>query len=60
MAAAAILTFGKFAFLDNTVRSISDSQQHSHPNLVRIGLIVKKWQQLFGIQDGSRRHIEFY
>ena len=27
MAAAAILTFGEFAFLDNTVRSISDSQQ---------------------------------
>ena len=29
-------------------------------NLVRIGLIIEKWQQLFRIQDGGRRHIELY
>ena len=31
----------------------------SPPNLVGIGLIVKKWQQLFGIKDNGRRRIEF-
>ena len=29
----------------------------SPPNLVRIGLIIKKWQQFFEIQDGGSRHV---
>ena len=28
------------------------------PNLVRIGQIVKKWQQFFEIQDGDDSHLE--
>ena len=28
-------------------------------NVVRIRLLVKKWQQFFGIQDGDSRHLEF-
>ena len=29
------------------------------PNLVRIGPIVMKWQPIFEIKDGDRRHLEF-
>jgi len=28
--------------------------------LVKIGLIVKKWQQFFEIQDGGGRHLELW
>jgi len=28
--------------------------------LVMIGLIVKKWQQFFEIQDGGGRHLELW
>ena len=30
------------------------------PNLVRIGPIVKKWQQIFANQDGGGRHLEIW
>jgi len=58
MAAAAILNFHHSALFDTT--GVFDIEfATSPPNLVKIGRIVKKWQQfLKKIQDGGSRRLE--
>ena len=59
MAAAAMLTFGHCAFFDVTV-AFHIGFATFPQNLVMIGLIVKKWQPIFEIQDGGGGHLEKY
>ena len=53
------MTFGKHAFFNMTVAFYVRFSTFL-PNLVRIGPIVKKGQQLFDIQDGGSRHLDFW
>ena len=59
MAAAAILEAGECKISNMTV-ALYIKFATFPPNLVRIGEVIKKWQQFFENQDGGSRHLIFW
>jgi len=58
MAATATLNFSKYFF--DVIYMLQIEVPMFPLILVTIGQILKKWQQLFEIQDGGGRHLELW
>jgi len=60
MAATAVLNFSKYTIISDVIDTFHIEVPMFPLSLVTIGQILKKWQQLFEIQDGGGRHLEKY